>query len=952
MGILTLIVIVGSVGTQAKGRRVDSRAPQDTASRRRPIESQDIAAWKRIRSPGSLSRDGKWFGYILSPNEGDDELIIRATTSGDEMRFPVGEYGGRFAFTADNRWLIYSVAPSREAKRLRQAAQPARNAVAVLDLATRKRVEIDGVQSYTLDGERSGTLVLEPFSAPGNDTSKSRGTGRDLILYDLVAATKRTLPNVREFAFDATGRWLAWTVDASDQVGNGLHVRDLEMGADRVLDEDRAVYRGLKWGDHSSDDLAALKGVPDTSRADTLYSLLWYTGISRGAPRGHRFDPRHDTSVPAGMTIATTRPLRWSEDRDAIFLGIRPVRQRSVGNATKSEPQEKVDLVLWHWNEPRVQSQQQREKARDDAYTYLAVYHLRNERFVRLADNALREVEVAARDNWALGWDARAYATDNWLTGRHHVDLYAVDTRTGARRLLVKRYLLIYGLPGRTKRYFLSPDGVHVLTWAEGAYTVHDLANGSGHPLVSKDGPSFGQLPYDYSPHKAEIQPAAWSKDGAVVILSDGWDLWAVPIRGGAPVNLTVDGRRNGIRYAYIASELMGSDPVVDPATIDLSAPWYVWAVAEWGRETGYVRINGRTPGATRVLWDEASLSWATKARDADVVAFRRGTAIEFPDYYPTDLAFSTPHRITEANLQQRQVLWPSGAMLVDYKGPSGERLQASLLLPARYQKGKRYPAITLIYERESFRRNYYAAPTEWGGGGGEGTGVDATLYASRGYVIIYPDIDYRKDRPGTSALHCVLAAARAAVAAGVVDSTRVGLAGHSWGGYESAFIATQTSFFTAVLAAAPITNMISEYGGIYWASGAALSAATESDQHRLTRPYWQDPESYIRESSVFHVDKVTAPILIVHNDRDDAIDWRQGIEFYNVMRRAKKQIVLLQYVGQGHSTGGANGKDLSRRAREFFDHFLMGAPAPRWWTHGVPYRQMGEHLRERAAQD
>jgi dipeptidyl aminopeptidase/acylaminoacyl peptidase len=178
-----------------------------------------------------------------------------------------------------------------------------------------------------------------------------------------------------------------------------------------------------------------------------------------------------------------------------------------------------------------------------------------------------------------------------------------------------------------------------------------------------------------------------------------------------------------------------------------------------------------------------------------------------------------------------------------------------------------------------------------------------------------------------------VLAAARAAVAAGVVDSTRVGLAGHSWGGYESSFVATQTPFFRAVLAAGGPTNLISWYGGIQEGSGQMMSAHTESDQPRITKPYWQDPRSYIRESTVFHVDKVTTPVLLVHDDKDTSVDWRQGIGFYSAMRRAKKPLVLLQYGGQGHSTGGTAVKDLSRKAREFFDHFLMGAPAPTWWT-------------------
>jgi dipeptidyl aminopeptidase/acylaminoacyl peptidase len=203
--------------------------------------------------------------------------------------------------------------------------------------------------------------------------------------------------------------------------------------------------------------------------------------------------------------------------------------------------------------------------------------------------------------------------------------------------------------------------------------------------------------------------------------------------------------------------------------------------------------------------------------------------------------------------------------------------------------------------------------------------------------------------RPGTSALHCVLAAARAAVAAGIVDSTRVGLTGHSWGGYESSFIATQTSFFKAVVTGAPLTDLISLYGGIWWSAGTAEMDVYESDQTRIVVPYWRDVQTYVRESPVFFADSVKTPILLLHNDKDLQVDWHQGIEFFNVLRRARKPIVMLQYVGDGHGvTGRENQKDYARRAGEFFDHFLLGAPAPKWWTEGVPYREMEAHLRER----
>jgi dipeptidyl aminopeptidase/acylaminoacyl peptidase len=376
---------------------------------------------------------------------------------------------------------------------------------------------------------------------------------------------------------------------------------------------------------------------------------------------------------------------------------------------------------------------------------------------------------------------------------------------------------------------------------------------------------------------------------------------------------------------------------------IDLKKPVYVSARSEWTKENGWVRLDPGQKVPRRLLWGEASFS-VSRAPEGNVVLVSRSTPLEFGDYHLTDTTFANLRRITNVNPHLRPETWTSGTMLVDYKGPSGERLQASLFLPPNYQKGKRYPAIVEIYETTSHSRNAFTTPNPDDGA------VDPASYAQRGYVIISPDIHYLKDRPGTSALHCVLAAARAAVAAGVVDSTRVGLTGHSWGGYESAFISSQTSFFRAILPGASLTDLISLYGGIYWSIGTAEMDVFESDQTRMTKPPWRDLESYVRESALFHVDRVTTPILLLHNDKDDAVDWHQGIEYYNALRRAGKPVVMLQYVGEGHGVSiPANYKDYAVRMREFFDHYLMGSPAPRWWTEGVPLRKMDDHLRERA---
>ncbi len=199
------------------------------------------------------------------------------------------------------------------------------------------------------------------------------------------------------------------------------------------------------------------------------------------------------------------------------------------------------------------------------------------------------------------------------------------------------------------------------------------------------------------------------------------------------------------------------------------------------------------------------------------------------------------------------------------------------------------------------------------------------------------------------SAVWCVLPALQAAIDTGVVDPEHVGIHGHSWGGYQSAFLVTQTDAFAAVATGAPLTNMISMYASIYWNSGSSDGAIFESSQGRFEGGPWDYLDAYERNSPVYHAENIQTPILLLHNDQDGAVDWNQGIEYYNTIRRLGKPIVMLQYVGENHGLAKqANRKDYTIRMREFFDHFLKGAPAPAWWTEGVPYIEMEDHIKER----
>jgi len=303
---------------------------------------------------------------------------------------------------------------------------------------------------------------------------------------------------------------------------------------------------------------------------------------------------------------------------------------------------------------------------------------------------------------------------------------------------------------------------------------------------------------------------------------------------------------------------------------------------------------------------------------------------------------------MTEANPQQKEYLWSSGSMLVDYKNVNGVKLQAALFLPANYEKGKSYPTIVLIYQKLSQVLNRYFNPSTgrdlWQ------DGFNKSVYTSGGYAVLMPDVVFRVNDPGISSLECVVPAVEATIATGVVDRNNVGLHGHSWGGYQTSFLVTQTDIFKAAVPGAPLTNMVSMYSQMYWRRGVPNQPLFESGQGRFSSGYWDILDAYIRNSAVYHAKNVKTPILLMHNDKDGAAEWNQGIEYFNTLRRLRKPVIMLQYIGEGHGLQKlANKIDYTIRMREFYDHYLMGKPAPKWLKEGIPHLKMKEHIKEQS---
>ena len=917
-------------------------APVGAQEGSRAIEMPDILDWKSIRAR-VVSPDGGWLAYYLAPTEGNSEVVVRSLSDDTEHRFAAGELpmfgGGRIEFSNDSGWAAFQIRPDREAAA--ESKKPLPNSLGLVDLASGEMTKFERVRSFAFGGTDVAWLAAHKMAPDGRDDEDWEGS--DLLLRRASDGTTLTVGNVSEYAFNDSGDWLATSIDSEGRTGNGVQAREISSGRVLPLDSAEAAYRRITWTDEG-DAFAVLRSVKNEDYEDELVAVLGFSGFATEGAHRVEYDPATDEAFPEGMTINTNHAPEWSDARDALVFRIHEADMTEEAKAAAEAAEEEdemasssgddddvdtADLVIWHWRDRRLQSRQQVVQNTDRNFGYLSTYRIDDDRFIQLADDEVRNVSVAPGDRWAIGSDNDEYERQGSLDGQRRSDVWIVDMHSGERRLALEGARWVFGA---------SPSGNHLLYYDDGSFFTLDLATGESVDLTGDLGVPFWNVDDDHNVVKPPVRQfgVGWSEVGDHLLLADGWDIWKIGADGSDPVNLTVDGRERQIRYQRV----FRLDPDLDG--IDLSAPLYVTAYGEWTKKSGIARLDAAQPGVTDLLWDDAVFSSLLKAEEADVYLYTRETHSDPPNYYAADAALAGGRQVTDSNPQQAGLAWSAGVQLVNYESTKGVKLQGALFLPADYEPGKKYPTMVYIYEKLSQGANRFYAPTA--------NGFNKSVYTSAGYAVLMPDIVYEVNDPGQSAVWSVLPALDAAVATGIVDEAAVGLHGHSWGGYQTSHLITQTDRFSAAIAGAPLTNMISMYSLIYKNSGSANGPIFEASQGRFTGGPWDVTDAYVRNSPVYHAENVTTPLIILHNDEDGAVDFTQGVEYYTTLRRLNKNVVMLQYVGENHGLRDpANRKDYTVRMREFFDHHLRDLGMPGWLQDGVDYLDLEDHLKARA---
>ena len=956
---------------------------QAQAQDSRPMSWKDVATWKSMPNSGyKLSPDGQWMAYVLTGIETDGELILQKVADPASKRiFPLGAATfASFEFSDNSQWIAFKEFPKFAEKQANEKAngKPLKEKLHLIQLTSGTKKTFTGIGGYYFNGEATSHLIM---ALPKEGTGEAKGS--DLLIYHLATGKSQNLGNVREHAVNKAGTYLAYAVDAANSQGNGLYLLQLATNAIQVLDSDEAGYQSLNWTD-KGDGFAALKFKKDKQYKQEKGAVIGVKNPSN--PQVTLYDPAVDSlGFDPNYTISPNRRPLWSDDLTRIFYGIHPLvvaekvkakqelnqdslkqvellslekiksdstiksvsdLQKAIAKLNpsitpekKSSDAKKPEMTIWHWEDDRLQSRQQVMEGMDKNFSFWAMYDVVGKKHTPLQDSTFLELNLLPNQHYALGADQQAYELDNNLNGQTYKDYYLVDLKLGTKNLLFEKFYQ----PSFASMPRASTDGKKLLYGKDGHFYVYDIPTNTHRNLTDNLPVAVLDVEDDRNLNKPLYNPLGWSADSKYVLLRDGWDIWQIPMSSKEnPINLTQNGKAQRIRYQYRVN--LDSDE----KGIDLTKPVYIRLYGERTKKSGIGTLSpaktGLAPGLKVLLWEDANIQGLAKAKTAQVFTYTKENFSQPTQVYLGDASLSNAKQVTENAPDAGKFAWSAGVKLIDYVTTKGDSLQAALYLPAGYQEGKSYPTVIYYYEKTSQNLHNWSNPSY------SGTGWNPGIYTSNGYAVLTPDIVYKLDDPGMSALWAVLPAVDAALKTGIVDASKMGLHGHSWGGYQTSFLITQTSRFKAAAAGAPLTNMISMYDLIYWNTGGGNMSIFEASQGRFLGGPWENWDAYERNSPIYHVKNVKTPLLMLHNDKDGAVDFTQGIEFYNALRRLKKPVILVQYLGENHGLGKLeNRKDYAVRMLEFFDHHLKGMPAPSWMENGVPRLKLGDHLDERA---
>lgn len=893
---------------------------------RRPITHEDIIKWNRITET-HVSNNGEYIVYKLEPWKGDPILKVSDSKGKELASFIVGTDA---QITSDSKHLVFTQKPRVDSirnlklKKTKKEDLP-QNKLVVYNLKRNKSEFFDNVKSLKVPTEWSGWIAWQMESVKDTTTKQNPKDSEEnvfsLFVKNLKNGDVKEFPAVSDYKFAQENKVLSFISKGKDSTFEaGVYVNNLKETSVLNISNSNLDHKQLTIN-KTGDKIAFLRAKNEDK--EKTYSLFaWHN-----SGKASEIVTNTCTEIPENWEISENGKLSFSDNGKRLFFGTAPIKTKK--DTTILEEEIPV-LDVWHWNEEILQTVQLNNKAKDEKKAYLAKVDLDNRKAVQLETkkySGIRKIKNGDADK-AIAWSNRPYAVQSmWEGSPTHNDFYLVDLNTGQEKLIKKdcratpmvstngKYMFWYNaLDTSWNTYNIETEKEYKLTTPDQIYIANEL----------NDRPN---LPSSY-------RYAGWIENDKAFLVYDRYDIWKLdPRNEKEAVNLTKSGRESKTSYRLINFDSKD----INYKGINIDRPLFLTAHNEITRADSYHKFDFNNPGETEILLEGTfKLNTPIKSKNEATIVFTKEDFETYPNLLVSDLTFSKTTQISDAAPQQDNFLWGT-AELVKWTSLDGRKLEGTLHKPADFDPSKKYPLIVNFYEKSSQSLLSYRMPEL------HRSTIGYHYYTSNGYLVFNPDVYYKEGYPGEDAFNCVMPGITALIEKGFIDEEHIGAQGHSWGGYQVAYLATRTNLFAAIESGAPVVNMFSAYGGIRWGSGLNRSFQYEHTQSRIGKNIWESPLRYLENSPLFTLDKVNTPILIMHNDDDGAVPWYQGIEYFIGLRRLQKPAWLLNYNDADHwPTKLRDKEDFQKRLAQFFDHYLKGKPMPKWMKDGIPATEKG----------
>ncbi len=908
---------------------ITSAMPATAASVKKALDHAVYDGWKNI-SGSQLSPDGRWSSYEANPQQGDGwlHLINLQTQARDSVA-----RGGQAKFSPGSDYLAYLIRPEKEEVRQAKLDEKSREEMpkdhlGIIRLYDDERILVENIRSFSLSGEASPWMVYHKAEMPGDTLEGTR-----LTVFNPVSGDEHHFDRVASYAFAENGRLAAFTQhEEGEEEENGQ--QNLQV-FNTQTQEMITLFRGDGSIDrltvHDDGSRLAFLYAEDNEEDPDNYSLYYWDNEAEEATM---LVTETSQGMPEGWSPSAHSTPHFSDDGMRLFFGTAPIPEPEPEDTLL--PEEKHRLDVWHYEDPLIQPMQLVQKDDELKRTYTAIYHLDEQRMVQLADEDMPDITTNQYGDgrYEMGESKLPYLIPNSFESGDYRDVYLVDVLSGEREMVLEKHrgsvhLSTAGNPR------MSPGGQFLLYYDQDGRNWHTLSIESReHTNITDDIPTplYDEL-HDTPSHPDPHGVGGWIEEDRYVLIYDRFDIWRVDLDGEeAPEALTNGyGRENNIRFRYV-----NLDP--DKETIGRRERIMLSSFHIYDKQSGFHHARAhQSRNPEIIVMDDVRYFRPAKAEDAETLLWRKSTFQTFPDLWVSDLFFNNPRRISDVNPQQDEYRWGS-VKLVDWVSFANDTLQGKLYLPEDMDPEEEYPMIVYFYDRSSDGLHMHQVPSP------SRSTVNRSYLVSNGYIVFVPDIRYRIGYPGQSAYEAIVSGTKAMLNRyDFIDRENIGIQGQSWAGYQIAWLITRTDIFTAAMAGAPVSNMISAYGGIRWSTGMSRIYQYEQTQSRIGGTIWDKTMRYVENSPVFFADRVNTPLLMMHNDDDGAVPWYQGIEYFMALRRLGQPVWMLNYNDEAHNLRRwPNRMDLSIRMYQFFDHYLKGEPAPVWMEKGIPAVRKG----------